>query len=146
MNVMIRRLREARGLTQAELAKRAKLTQGYISQLEAGAKQDIGAQAAVRLAKALAVPVKEMLRGEPLDREKLASEVGNALTSLRQGKGARGIRTLADRVERIEEYGFIARILRRERDVHELEKWLTILLDDLINTPDHRPESARPLE
>ena len=48
-------------MTQAELAKRAKLTQGYISQLEAGAKQDIGAKVAVRLAKALGVPVTELL-------------------------------------------------------------------------------------
>ena len=39
-------------------------------------------------------------------------------------------------MERITEYDFIARILRRECDVNELEKWLTILLDDLINKPD----------
>ena len=61
MSVTIRRLREARDLTQAELAKRAKLTQGYISQLEAGTKKDIGARVAVRLAKALGVPVTELL-------------------------------------------------------------------------------------
>ena len=57
----IRRLREKRSLTQAGLAKRAKLTQGYISQLEAGAKKDIGAKVAVRLAKALGVPVTKLL-------------------------------------------------------------------------------------
>jgi transcriptional regulator with XRE-family HTH domain len=61
MSVTIRRLRETRGLTQAELAKRAKLTQGYISQLEAGMKKDIGAKVAVRLAKALEVPLTELL-------------------------------------------------------------------------------------
>ena len=48
-------------MTQAELAKRAKLTQGYISQLEAGAKKDIGAKVAVRLAKALGVHVVSFL-------------------------------------------------------------------------------------
>ena len=62
MSTTIRRLRDDRGMTQAQLAKRARVTQGYISQLEAGAKKDIGAKVAVRLAKALNVPVMELLR------------------------------------------------------------------------------------
>ena len=61
MGVTIRRHRDDQGMTQAQLAKRAKLTQGYISQLEAGTKKDIGAKVAVRLAKALGVPVTELL-------------------------------------------------------------------------------------
>jgi transcriptional regulator with XRE-family HTH domain len=61
MSAMIRRLRERQNMTQAELAKKAKVTQGYISQLEAGAKKDIGAKVAVRLAEALGVPVTELL-------------------------------------------------------------------------------------
>jgi transcriptional regulator with XRE-family HTH domain len=61
MSVTIRRLREGAGMTQADLAKRAKVTQGYISQLEAGTTKDIGAKVAVRLAKALGVPVTELL-------------------------------------------------------------------------------------
>lgn len=61
MSLTIRRLREKSGMKQAELAKRAKVTQGYISQLEAGTKKDIGAKVAVRLAKALGVPVTELL-------------------------------------------------------------------------------------
>jgi transcriptional regulator with XRE-family HTH domain len=48
-------------MTQAELAKKAKVTQGYISQLEAGTKTEIGAKVAVRLAAALGVPVTELL-------------------------------------------------------------------------------------
>lgn len=48
-------------MTQAELAKAARVTQGYISQLEAGTTKDIGAKVAVRLAKALDVPVTELL-------------------------------------------------------------------------------------
>ena len=48
-------------MTQAQLAKRAKVTQGYISQLEAGTKKDIGAKIAVRLASALDVPVTKLL-------------------------------------------------------------------------------------
>ena len=46
---------------RAQLAKRAKVTQGYISQLEAGTIQDIGTKVAVRLAKALGVPVTDLL-------------------------------------------------------------------------------------
>lgn len=61
MSTTIRRLREQRSMTQAELAKAARVTQGYISQLEAGTKKDIGAKVAVRLAKALDVPVTELL-------------------------------------------------------------------------------------
>lgn len=61
MSAMIRRLRERQNMTQAELAKKAKVTQGYISQLEAGTKKDIGAKVAVRLAEALGVPVTELL-------------------------------------------------------------------------------------
>ena len=61
MSTTIRRLREQRSMTQAELAKVARVTQGYISQLEAGTKKDIGAKVAVRLAKALGVPLTELL-------------------------------------------------------------------------------------
>lgn len=48
-------------MTQAQLAKGATVTQGYISQLEAGTKKDIGAKVAVRLAKALGVSLTELL-------------------------------------------------------------------------------------
>jgi transcriptional regulator with XRE-family HTH domain len=61
MSVTIRRLREEQRMTQAQLAKRAKVTQGYISQLETGMIQDIGTKVAVRLANALGVPVTELL-------------------------------------------------------------------------------------
>jgi transcriptional regulator with XRE-family HTH domain len=61
ISVTIRRLREEQGMTQAQLAKRAKVTQGYISQVEMGTIQDIGAKVAVRLAKALGVPVTRLL-------------------------------------------------------------------------------------
>ena len=61
MSATIRRLRARQGMTQEELAKKAKVTQGYISQLESGAKKEIGARVAVRLAEALGVPVTELL-------------------------------------------------------------------------------------
>jgi putative transcriptional regulator len=61
LRATIRRLRARRGMTQEELAKKVKVTQGYISQLESGTKKEIGAKVAVRLAKALGVPVTELL-------------------------------------------------------------------------------------
>ncbi len=48
-------------MTQAELAEKVRVTQGYISQLEAGTKKELGAKIAMRLADALGVPVTELL-------------------------------------------------------------------------------------
>jgi transcriptional regulator with XRE-family HTH domain len=59
---MLKALREEKGLTQDALAKRAKLTKPYISQLESGARQNPSLPALQRLAKALGVPVAELLR------------------------------------------------------------------------------------
>ena len=61
MSATIRRLRERQNMTQAELARKVKVTQGYISQLEAGTKKGLGAKVAIRLAEALGVPVAELL-------------------------------------------------------------------------------------
>jgi transcriptional regulator with XRE-family HTH domain len=61
LNVAIRRAREAKGLSQLGLAKRAKVTQGYISDLEAGTKKNPGINVLRRLAKALGIPVAALL-------------------------------------------------------------------------------------
>jgi transcriptional regulator with XRE-family HTH domain len=61
LNVAIRRAREAKGMTQLELARRAKVAQGYISDLEAGTKRNPGIAILQRLAKALGVPVTALL-------------------------------------------------------------------------------------
>jgi transcriptional regulator with XRE-family HTH domain len=61
LGTMVRRKREARGMTQADLAKRARLTQGYVSKLEAGAQKNPSVTVIKRLAKALGVPVTELL-------------------------------------------------------------------------------------
>jgi XRE family transcriptional regulator, master regulator for biofilm formation len=58
---MLKALREEKGLTQDELAKRAKLTKPYISQLENGVRKNPSLPALERLAKALGVPVTELL-------------------------------------------------------------------------------------
>ena len=61
MGRRVKRLREAKGMSQRALADRAKVTQGLIHQLETGAIQDVRSQAVVRLAEALGVPVTELL-------------------------------------------------------------------------------------
>jgi transcriptional regulator with XRE-family HTH domain len=58
----VKRWREARGLSQLALAKRAKVAQSYISELEAGTKgRRPGVVVLQRLARALDVPVTELL-------------------------------------------------------------------------------------
>jgi transcriptional regulator with XRE-family HTH domain len=61
MSTVIRGLRDAKGLTQVELAKRAKVTRGYLAQLEAGYKTNPSLPTLRKLAKALGVPVTELL-------------------------------------------------------------------------------------
>ena len=58
---MLKTLREARGLNQVELAKKAKVTTAYLSQLEAGKKKNPSLDVLQRLAKALGVAVTELL-------------------------------------------------------------------------------------
>ena len=58
---MLRRLRKSKGMSQAALAKKAKVPQGYISELEAGRKKTPGLDVLQRLARALGVKVTELL-------------------------------------------------------------------------------------
>jgi transcriptional regulator with XRE-family HTH domain len=56
----LKRMREAKGLSQADLARRAKITREYVNKLEAG-RYDPTVGVIQRLAKALGVPVTELL-------------------------------------------------------------------------------------
>ncbi len=58
---MVKRIREAKGLTQAELAKRAKVTRPYVTMLETGTRKAPTLPVLQRLAKALGVPVAKLL-------------------------------------------------------------------------------------
>jgi transcriptional regulator with XRE-family HTH domain len=57
----VNRMRAARGMKQADLAKRARLSQGYVSKLEVGAQRNPSVAVIRRLAKALGVPVTKLL-------------------------------------------------------------------------------------
>jgi putative transcriptional regulator len=58
---MLKALRLERGYRQIDLAKRAKVTNVYLSQLENGKKKNPSLAVLRRLAKALGVPVTELL-------------------------------------------------------------------------------------
>lgn len=61
LNQVLRRLREARGLSQRELAAKAQVTGAYVAQLETGTKKNPSLAILQRLAKALGVKVTELL-------------------------------------------------------------------------------------
>ena len=60
MGKKLRKLREARGMSQAALAKDAEISEGYLLRLEAG-RQDPTLGVLERLAKALGVKVRTLL-------------------------------------------------------------------------------------
>ena len=61
MATVIRQLRERADLTQEQLAKRAKVARSYIALIEAGYKKNPSLEIVKRLARALGVPVTELL-------------------------------------------------------------------------------------
>jgi transcriptional regulator with XRE-family HTH domain len=61
MSQQIRKQREASGLTQAELAKKAGVTQAYLSALENGSRKNPSLDLLRKLAKALKTDVAELL-------------------------------------------------------------------------------------
>ncbi len=58
---VLKGLRQAKGWTLEDLARRAKVTNAYISLLETGKKKNPSLAVLKRLAKALRVPVTELL-------------------------------------------------------------------------------------
>lgn len=58
---LLRELREARGLTQAQLAERAQVALSYVTVIEAGHERNPSRQILQRIARALGVPAKRLL-------------------------------------------------------------------------------------
>jgi XRE family transcriptional regulator of biofilm formation len=58
---VIQRLRDDKGMTQRDLAAKAKVTPGYIAQLEMGLKKNPSLDVLQRLAKALGVKVGRLV-------------------------------------------------------------------------------------
>ncbi len=58
---MMKQLREARAWSQPELAARAKVSQAYLAELERGTKKNPSLPVLRRIARALGVPVTELL-------------------------------------------------------------------------------------
>jgi transcriptional regulator with XRE-family HTH domain len=61
LDQIIRELREKKGLTQEELAFKAKVTPGYVAQLELGLRKNPSLDVVRRLARALGVRLAELL-------------------------------------------------------------------------------------
>jgi transcriptional regulator with XRE-family HTH domain len=61
LSVTLRRLREQLGLSQKALGGRAKVTDAYVAQLETGVRKNPSLAVLKRLAKALGVPVTDLL-------------------------------------------------------------------------------------
>ena len=61
LDQVIRELREKKGLTQEELAFKAKVTPGYVAQLELGIRKNPSLDVVLRLARALGVRLGELL-------------------------------------------------------------------------------------
>lgn len=61
LDQVIRTLREKNGLTQEELAFKAKVTPGYVAQLELGLRKNPSLDVVRRLARALGVRLSELL-------------------------------------------------------------------------------------
>lgn len=61
LHEVIRELREARGMTQEQLAWKAKVTPGHLAQLERGEVTTPRLDVVRRVARALGVPLKDLL-------------------------------------------------------------------------------------
>ena len=61
LRTVLKALREKRGLSQTEVAKRSDVTRFYVSQLESGLRKNPSLPVLKRIAKALGVPVTELL-------------------------------------------------------------------------------------
>ena len=57
----VRKARERQGLTQQQLAKAAKVSQPYLSQIESGSVKDPAVSRMHRIAKALGVKIEDLL-------------------------------------------------------------------------------------
>lgn len=62
LGAVLKALREGKGLTQATLAKKAGVTEAYVSMIESGERKAPSLPVLRRLATALGVPVTELLR------------------------------------------------------------------------------------
>ena len=58
---VVRELREARGLTQAQLAEKAQVALSFVTVIEAGGRANPSRQILQRIARALDVPAKRLL-------------------------------------------------------------------------------------
>jgi transcriptional regulator with XRE-family HTH domain len=61
LSTVVKKSREALGLTQAQLAKKAGVTEAYISMLESGVRKNPSLPTLKKIARALGVPLTELV-------------------------------------------------------------------------------------
>jgi transcriptional regulator with XRE-family HTH domain len=61
LGAAVKRLRRERGWTQAQLGRRARLSQAHVSEIESGVRANPTARVVQKLARAFGVPVGELL-------------------------------------------------------------------------------------
>ena len=117
----VKELRESRGFSGAELARRASVSQPYLRQIELGIKRNPSAEVLRRLAQALGVTVADIM-GTPTSVPATALE--EAPESLKEFARTRG-RRLALRQEDVE---MLRGIHYRGRAPESPEDWELIFL------------------
>jgi transcriptional regulator with XRE-family HTH domain len=104
----IRALREERGLTQREVARRAGLTPSGVGFIEHGQTRNPSAETVVSIARALGVPVEELLE-EPVPLAKAPQETGLSEEALVQAPPGLNYEESTDYIERHRRYRDIAK-------------------------------------
>ncbi len=99
----VRVLRQARGISVAQLAKAAGVSQPYLGQIEAGVKKNPSAAVLLKLAKALRVTVADIIGSSTEIPEKALRTIPASLRELARKKGKK----LGLRQEDIEMLGAI---------------------------------------
>lgn len=118
---MIQELREAKGLTQRDLAERVGVTPGYIAQIEMGLRKNPSPDVLRRLAKGLNVPVAR------LNRSKEAMKM--VTVKLKDGKELKyeGVSYIDDKPHRLKLHGGPGYDALAEFDKADISSWYSEL-------------------
>jgi len=104
----LRELRETRGYTQAELAKRARISSAYICRIEGGDRTNVGSKTVVKLARALGTSVDYLLGRPESGKESLDPDVAyiaQCLARLPERLRKRAVRNIIDMLNILQERG-----------------------------------------
>jgi transcriptional regulator with XRE-family HTH domain len=128
---VIKALRQARGWSQADLARRTGFKSGYISQLEAGKKQNITQKTIEVLAAAFDMSVAQFMAAIGVRKDQPPSGFDDLITTAQ----ARQLLQLWTQVSDADRIGFLAQL----RALAELRR-------EIEEAEDPRPGEVEPIE